>query len=98
MRLELPVIVALMVAASGLATRSTRATAPAARTSFSPSSAGTLEAYRAAVRRLAGGRPALTDDAKAALLAEMKRTLPTDGLEFLVGPGADAVAAELASP
>lgn len=57
-----------------------------------------LEAYRAAVRRLAGGRPALTNEAKAALLAEMKRILPTDRLEFLVGLGADAVAAELASP
>lgn len=57
-----------------------------------------LEHYRAAVEELAAGQPTLTDEAKAELVQRMKAFLPTDALEFLIGLGADAVAAELAEP
>lgn len=57
-----------------------------------------LEHYRAAVEELAAGQPTLTDEAKAELVQRMKAFLPTDVLEFLIGLGADAVAAELAGP
>jgi glyoxylase-like metal-dependent hydrolase (beta-lactamase superfamily II) len=57
-----------------------------------------LEHYRAAVEELAAGQPTLTDEAKAELVQRMKAFLPTDALEFLIGLGADAVAAELAVP
>jgi len=55
-----------------------------------------LEAYRHAVRELAAGGPALSDDAKRELTARMQRALPGAPLEFLVALSADAVAAELA--
>ena len=55
-----------------------------------------LTAYRAAVADLARGQPALDDSAKARLVLRMKQVLPTDRLEFLIGLGADPVAAELA--
>ncbi len=54
-----------------------------------------LEQYRAAVRDLARGRPALTDAQRVALVERMKRHLPTPKLAFLIALGADAVAAEL---
>ena len=57
---------------------------------------GYLTAYRAAVTDLARGRPALDDSAKARLVVRMKQVLPSDRLEFLIGLGADPVAAELA--
>jgi glyoxylase-like metal-dependent hydrolase (beta-lactamase superfamily II) len=54
-----------------------------------------LAAYRNEVAALAGGRASLTADEKETLVARMKEHLPTDRLEFLIGLGADAVAAEL---
>jgi hypothetical protein len=56
-----------------------------------------LEAYRAAVRELAGGAPFLTDDGKKELADRMARFAPGAGLGFLVGLGADAVARELSA-
>jgi glyoxylase-like metal-dependent hydrolase (beta-lactamase superfamily II) len=52
--------------------------------------------YREAVRRLADGAPSLTGGQKAELTATMRSYLPGASLDFLVGLGADAVAAELA--
>jgi len=55
-----------------------------------------LVAYRDAVADLSGGRAALDDSAEALLVARMREYLPSDRLEFLIGFGADPVAAELA--
>lgn len=55
-----------------------------------------LKAYCAAVRDLADAAPALAEDAKRALAVRMERVRPGAPLGFMVGPGADAVAAELA--
>jgi hypothetical protein len=52
--------------------------------------------YREMVRRLAQGAPKLTDDAKAHLETELVRFLPGAPLTWMIQPGADAVAAELA--
>jgi glyoxylase-like metal-dependent hydrolase (beta-lactamase superfamily II) len=56
-----------------------------------------LDAYRAAVAELGGGRGALSDDAKAELARRMDALWPDAGMQPLVGLSADAVAAELAS-
>lgn len=53
--------------------------------------------YRETVRRLAGGAPALSDAQKQELTDVMARFLPEAQLSWLVGLGADAVAAELAT-
>ncbi|HEU4544077.1 MAG TPA: MBL fold metallo-hydrolase [Jiangellaceae bacterium] len=53
--------------------------------------------YREAVRRLSGGEPALTDQQREELTQIMSRFLPKAPLTWLVGLGADAVAAELAA-
>jgi glyoxylase-like metal-dependent hydrolase (beta-lactamase superfamily II) len=52
--------------------------------------------YRELVRRLAGGEPQLPDAAKAELDAGMQAFLPAAPLTWMIGLGADAVAAELA--
>jgi glyoxylase-like metal-dependent hydrolase (beta-lactamase superfamily II) len=54
--------------------------------------------YREAVRRLAGGSPALTDEQKGRLTEVMTRHLPDAPLTWMIGLGADPVAAELAAP
>lgn len=56
-----------------------------------------LERYRAAVRQLAGGKSALTEEQKKALSARMEKALPGGPLAVLVGMSADPVAAELAA-
>ena len=56
-----------------------------------------LEAVRAEVARLSPKGAPLDDGAKAKLAAAMKRHQPSDALAFLVGLGADAVAAEVAA-
>ncbi len=53
--------------------------------------------YREVVRRLAGGAPALSEQAKAELDATMQAFLPSAPLTWMINLGADAVAAELAS-
>jgi glyoxylase-like metal-dependent hydrolase (beta-lactamase superfamily II) len=53
--------------------------------------------YREVVRRLANGRPALTDEAKSELETAMQAFLPGAPLTWMIGLGADAVAAELAA-
>lgn len=53
--------------------------------------------YREAVGRLAGGEPSLADTQKAELTRTMSSYLPGAPLDWLVGLGADAVAAELAA-
>jgi len=55
-----------------------------------------LETYREEVARLRAGGAQLTADQKTALQQTMKSRYPEAGLEFLIGLGADAVAAELA--
>jgi glyoxylase-like metal-dependent hydrolase (beta-lactamase superfamily II) len=52
--------------------------------------------YREAVRRLSGGAPALIDQQREELTQLMSQFLPGAPLTWLVGLGADAVAAELA--
>jgi glyoxylase-like metal-dependent hydrolase (beta-lactamase superfamily II) len=54
-----------------------------------------LLVYCAAVKELAAGRPALSEGAKGQLVARMRRVRPGAGLTFLIGLGADVVAAEL---
>jgi hypothetical protein len=49
------------------------------------------------VRRLADGAPKLSDAAKGDLEAMMRRFLPDAPLTWMIGLGADAVAAELAA-
>jgi glyoxylase-like metal-dependent hydrolase (beta-lactamase superfamily II) len=53
--------------------------------------------YREVVRRLADGAPKLSDAAKGDLEAMMRRFLPDAPLTWMIGLGADAVAAELAA-
>lgn len=53
--------------------------------------------YREVVRRLAAGEPKLTDAAKAELDVAMTAFLPGAPLTWMIGLGADAVAAELAA-
>jgi glyoxylase-like metal-dependent hydrolase (beta-lactamase superfamily II) len=55
-----------------------------------------LMMYRETVRRLAAGRPTLTDAQRAELTDVMTRFLPGAPLTWMIGLGADAVAAELA--
>ncbi|MFI1996209.1 MBL fold metallo-hydrolase [Actinoplanes sp. NPDC020271] len=55
-----------------------------------------LTAYREAVTRLAGGAPSLTGEQRERLTAEMTEFLPGAPLTWMIGLGADAVAAELA--
>lgn len=55
-----------------------------------------LTAYREAVARLAAGAPKLTDEQRERLTAEMTAFLPDAPLTWMIGLGADAVAAELA--
>ncbi|HEX5204533.1 MAG TPA: MBL fold metallo-hydrolase [Actinoplanes sp.] len=55
-----------------------------------------LMMYRETVGRLAGGAPALTDAQRGELTAVMTRFLPGAPLTWMIGLGADAVAAELA--
>jgi glyoxylase-like metal-dependent hydrolase (beta-lactamase superfamily II) len=55
-----------------------------------------LMMYRETVARLAGGAPALTEEQRAELTGVMTRFLPGAPLEWMIGLGADAVAAELA--
>jgi glyoxylase-like metal-dependent hydrolase (beta-lactamase superfamily II) len=52
--------------------------------------------YREVVRRLAAGAPGLSDTAKAELDAAMTSFLRSAPLTWMIGLGADAVAAELA--
>ncbi len=54
-----------------------------------------LLAYIAAVKDLAGGRAALSAEAKEELVAHMTAIRPNAGLSFMIALGADAVAAEL---
>jgi glyoxylase-like metal-dependent hydrolase (beta-lactamase superfamily II) len=56
-----------------------------------------LMMYRETVRRIAAGAPALTDVQRAELTSVMTRFLPAAPLTWMIGLGADAVAAELAS-
>jgi glyoxylase-like metal-dependent hydrolase (beta-lactamase superfamily II) len=56
-----------------------------------------LMMYREVVRRLAAGSATLTDEQKAELTATMDRYLPEAPLTWMIGLGADAVAAELAA-
>lgn len=56
-----------------------------------------LEVLRAEVKRLSPSGAPLDDAAKGKLAAAMKRHQPSDALAFLVGLGADAVAAEVAA-
>lgn len=53
--------------------------------------------YRELIRRLADGEPQLTDVAKQELDAAMQGFLPGAPLTWMIGLGADAVAAELAA-
>jgi glyoxylase-like metal-dependent hydrolase (beta-lactamase superfamily II) len=53
--------------------------------------------YREVVRRLSGGTGQLDDPAKAELEAAMRSFLPDAPLTWMIGLGADAVAAELAA-
>jgi hypothetical protein len=52
--------------------------------------------YREVIGRLAEGNPALSDSAKAELGVAMQAFLPDAPLTWMIGLGADAVAAELA--
>jgi glyoxylase-like metal-dependent hydrolase (beta-lactamase superfamily II) len=52
---------------------------------------------REAIGRAAGGRPELSEAEAAAVTAAMERFLPGAPLSWLIGAGASAVAAELAS-
>ncbi|GAA4604594.1 glyoxylase-like metal-dependent hydrolase (beta-lactamase superfamily II) [Actinoplanes octamycinicus] len=56
-----------------------------------------LMMYREVVARLAGGAPRLTDAQREELTATMCRFLPGAPLTWMIGLGADAVAAELAA-
>lgn len=55
-----------------------------------------LMMYRETVRRLAAGAPALGNAQRDELMAVMTRFLPDAPLSWMIGLGADAVAAELA--
>jgi glyoxylase-like metal-dependent hydrolase (beta-lactamase superfamily II) len=56
-----------------------------------------LMAYREVVRRLAAGSDQLSDAGRAELEATMQQFLPDARLTWMIGLGADAVAAELAT-
>jgi glyoxylase-like metal-dependent hydrolase (beta-lactamase superfamily II) len=56
-----------------------------------------LETLRAEVKRLSPSGAKLDDAARGKLVAAMKLLEPSSDLEFLIGLGADAVAAELAA-
>jgi len=56
-----------------------------------------LMMYRETVRRLAAGAPSLTDPQREELTAVMTRFLPDAPLTWMIGLGADPVAAELAA-
>ena len=56
---------------------------------------GYLDAYVAAIKKISKGNKTLTDTQKAELVIEMKKYLPNDKLEFLIGLGADVVASKL---
>ena len=56
-----------------------------------------LEALRAEVKRLSPDGARLDDAKRLELVAAMKRHEPSGELEFLIGLGADAVAAEVAA-
>jgi hypothetical protein len=56
-----------------------------------------LMMYRETVGRLAAGASALTDAQRALLTDTMSRFLPGAPLTWMIGLGADAVAAELAA-
>jgi glyoxylase-like metal-dependent hydrolase (beta-lactamase superfamily II) len=58
---------------------------------------GYLGALRAEIKKLSPDGAALDDAAKQQLVATMQRHEPSDALVFLVGLGADAVAAEVAA-
>ena len=53
--------------------------------------------YREVLLRLAGGQPELTETARSELNAAMQAFLPDAPLTWMIGLGADAVAAELAA-
>lgn len=53
--------------------------------------------YQEAVRQLADGRPSLDEAAKAELDAQIRQFLPNAPLTWMIGLGADAVAAELST-
>ena len=53
--------------------------------------------YREVVRRVAGGQPTLDDAARAELERKVQEFLPDAPLTWMIGLGADAVAAELAT-
>ncbi len=55
-----------------------------------------IEAYRAAIREVAKGKPQLTDADKTQVATLIQRFEPTKTLEFVIALGADAVAKELA--
>lgn len=69
---------------------------PAGRVELLAAQTHYLEKYRNEVARIAQGRPQLTDAEKAELVSAMTAHLPSGKLTFLIGAGADAVAAELA--
>ncbi len=56
-----------------------------------------LMMYRATVQRLAAGVPVLTDPQRAELTDVMTRFMPGAPLTWMIGLGADAVAAEIAT-
>jgi len=78
------------------APRCIRVTARRATSACWPTSAGTSMMYREAVGRIAAGAPALTDAQRDELTTVMTRFLPGAPLAWMIGPGADAVAGELA--
>ncbi|GAB3897405.1 hypothetical protein GCM10029964_080170 [Kibdelosporangium lantanae] len=55
-----------------------------------------LMMYRETVARLASGAPTLTEGQRAELTEVMTRFLPDAPLTWMIGLGADAVAADLA--
>jgi glyoxylase-like metal-dependent hydrolase (beta-lactamase superfamily II) len=57
-----------------------------------------LAYYREVVQRLADGEPRLSDPAKVELERAMEAFLPDGSLRWMIGLGADAVAAELCGP
>lgn len=56
-----------------------------------------IQAYREAVKSLAGGQPTLAEEAKKELVAKMKAFFPSERGAYLIEWGADPIAAELAN-
>jgi len=56
-----------------------------------------LLAYSDAIKELAEGKPALTEDGKKELTARMEKFLPNAHLTWIISHSADAVAAEISS-